>query len=235
MRVLLTRSAENCRKSAARLGNAGHAGVILPMLEYVPTGENFPEGNFDAVVLTSAAAVVCIDQPEAGLLAIAAYCVGETTAIAAREAGFLNVIAGPGDASELARLIAGSGAGGKLLYPAPLHKAFDFAAALSGWQVCEFALYEARLIDPGKTELETALRQSDAVFLYSPRMAAHLSEIASAHSLVELLGGLTLVAISEKTAHALRAPANGRILVASHPSEASMIGLLSRIAPGPMY
>ncbi len=241
MRVLLTRSADNCSKTAARLAAVGHGCVILPMLVYVETGENWPDGRFDAVVFTSAAAVQGAERhinarPGAkGLLSVTAYCVGEASALAAREAGFVNVIAGPGDSHQLAELIALSGSGGNLLYPAPVHKAFDFASALAGWQVSEFALYEARLTDPGRQALEAALRQSDALFVYSPRMAAHLSKIMHGHGLLGQLGNLTLIAISEKTALAFGEAAGIEFHVPGEPSEASMIGLLSGTLSDPMH
>lgn len=241
MRVLLTRSAANCRNSASRLEAAGHAAVVLPLLAYVPLATALPQGRFDAVAFTSAAGVESAVQylarhgDAADLLVTPAYCVGKATAQAALEAGFERIVTGTGGGTALARLIASNApkwtANPSLLHFAGTDKAFDFSAGLAGWRVVEMTGYEAQLLDPGKLALEASLAVAQAILLYSPRTAAHLAEISIRHGNAGQLAGLTLIAISEKTARALQALVQADVLVAARPDEAAMIELLSGISP----
>jgi uroporphyrinogen-III synthase len=248
MRVLLTRARERCDKTAARLARAGHETLILPLWEYRDTVAPIPEGRFDAVAFTSAAAVESLsrrigrDAALAGLLHVAAFCVGDATAAAALDNGFTDVRNAGGDAAGLAEMLAQAGpdmTGRRLLYPAQPDRAFDLAAALPQWDVREFNAYEARQCDPGKTAFNAAVERCDVVFLYSPRGASHFVDLMVNHVTSDVLPRLTLIAISEKTARATRTgrtidagldfSANNariRILVAAKPDENAMISLL---------
>ena len=237
MRVLITRAADNAARSAAALESLGHSAVVLPIFSYRDLAGPLPAGPFGALVFTAARSVAALaGRLEAGgagreLRLPPAFCVGEKTAEAARKAGFGNAIVAGGTAQELAQTIAGRAgdlAMRRLLYPAPRHKALDLAGALPGFEIIEMPAYEAVAGDPGGEALRRALSQSDAAFIYSPRSACHLLELARRHACMDNLTRLTLIAISEKTARAVRQGVQMPVLVAAAPEERAMLALLGR-------
>lgn len=237
MKVLITRAEENAARSAAALQSCGHSAVLLPIFSYRDLGAPVPQGPFGALAFTSAQAVKVLagrlERGEAGmeLYRTPAFCVGQATAEAARLAGFAKVIAAGGTGEELARAIAEHGgelAAPRLLYPAPRHKAFDLAQALPGLELVEMPAYEAAALDPGGEALSEAIARSDATFIYSPRSAYHLFELARRHACMDNLTRLTLIAISEKTARSVPQAARARVLVAAEPEERAMLALLDR-------
>ncbi len=241
MRVLLIRERDRCEKTAAKLARAGHGSLVLPLAEYRDTGEPVPAMPFDAIAFTSAAAVeslsrrIANDPSLESLLQLPAFCVGDATALCAGESGFTDVRNAQGDGEELAALILRElPAPGRLLHPSQPSQGFDLAGALAGWEVCRFEAYEAQLLVPEPEAFATAVKASNVVFLYSPRNARHFVDLLVRHATSETLPGLTLIAISEKTARAARAgflddpgaDARFRILVAGRPDEDAMIELL---------
>ena len=249
MKVLVTRARASGEAIAARLRERGHEPVLLPLLEYSDCDAPLPQTRFDALAFTSAAAIsiLAARQPDewSRLLALPAFCVGEATARAARQAGFRETVAGPGTAAALAELIAaelipdearantGTRATPRLLYLAPKERAFDLAAALAahGIEVDETVLYRARLGDPGKAALESALDAcaGGAALLYSPRSAENLIGLASKYAIADRLAGLTLMAISENVARAIAGRGFPDILVSEKPHEDGLLELLDRL------
>lgn len=228
-RVLLTREADRCAETARRLIEAGHEAVLLPLMRHVDLGNPVPQGPFDAVALTSAAAAHVLAARPGGigeLATLPAYCVGEATATAAQAAGFGEVRSADGDAADLAETLRREAAVRRLLYLAPRQRAFDLSAALPAIAVTVVEIYEAELSEPSADSLAAALAQADAVFLYSPRSAAHLAETLSRSGTGAAWRSLTFVAISEKTAIAAQERLGVPVLVASEPEERAMIALL---------
>ena len=90
MLVLLTRALDESKRTAARLAREGHAAVLSPVLDMVPTGAMWPAGIIDGVVATSARAFELLSAtpdwplPEARRL-LPLFLVGERTREAARD------------------------------------------------------------------------------------------------------------------------------------------------------
>lgn len=103
-RVLVTRPEPGASATARALRSAGFDPVVLPLTEIRPLP--IPETFFpvvDAVALTSANAIRhAPDRLLAEIRTVPVHAVGATSARAAREAGFADVTAGPGDAVGLA-------------------------------------------------------------------------------------------------------------------------------------
>jgi uroporphyrinogen-III synthase len=237
VRVLLTRSAARCKATAAKLKAHGHEAVVLPLIWYEDTDEPIPAGPHDAVAFTSAAAVESLAQRiestagERYLLSLPAWCVGEATASAARKHGFLDVRSGGRDGAALARLIAEEHSvrsGSRFLLPTQENVAFDIAAALPGLETAAMIAYRVVETDPGKDRLEAALAACDAAFAYSPASAGNLLATSERHGLLEQLLRLTLIVISEKTAHVFTKLERAEIKVAQSPDEDAMIRSLDR-------
>lgn len=240
MRVLLTRARERSEKTARKLRAAGHEPVILPLFGYQDTSTAVPPGRYDAVAFTSAEAVrslerrIAADPGLKSLLSLPAFCVGGATAGACRDAGFRDARSADGDAAALAGLIASSlPAAACLLYPAQPNRTLDLAAALPGWKVVEFNAYEPVPCYPGTDALKQAISGCDVVFLYSRDSASHFADLLQADGMPASFPRLTLIAISEKTAHAITTghadwakEAGIRIEIAASPDEDTMVSLL---------
>lgn len=59
-RVLVLRAVEDARRTAEKLAAMGFACVLSPVLETVATGAKVPEEAFDAVIVTSAKALLSL-------------------------------------------------------------------------------------------------------------------------------------------------------------------------------
>ena len=95
MRVVVTRPHADALRTAERLAELGHEPALSPVLSVRATGAALPEGPFDAVLATSANAFVGLDRG-ASAMSLPIFTVGESTAAAARRAGFDEIRQGPG-------------------------------------------------------------------------------------------------------------------------------------------
>ncbi len=107
MRILVTRPEPDNARTAAALRMRGHAPVLAPLLRIEPAAADIGAGPFAAALITSANAVraLAVHPARARVLALPALAVGEATAAAARDAGFVSVEAADGDAASLVRLV----------------------------------------------------------------------------------------------------------------------------------
>lgn len=108
-RVLVTRPEPGASVTAARLRDAGFEPIILPLSQTraLPVDLSMLPDRIDAVAITSANAVLHLPRELVAALADKrCFAVGRKTAALARDAGFREVVAGPGNALGLAGLIA---------------------------------------------------------------------------------------------------------------------------------
>jgi uroporphyrinogen-III synthase len=116
MRILVTRPREQGEATAARLAALGHEALVAPLLTIMPTSGSPPAGPCDALIVTSANAVPALAGFEK---ARPVFAVGERTAAAVREAGFMNTRVAQGDGASLATVVANALApGARLLHVA---------------------------------------------------------------------------------------------------------------------
>ncbi len=231
--VLVLRPADASATTAKAVRALGHAPVLLPVTAIRDSGAAIAAGEFDAVALTSAAAVRIVasryadGQPPAWLRQ-PAFCVGAATAAAARRAGWRHAVSASGDGAALARLIAAKFAGraARILYLCGHDRAFDLAAALAGRgiAVTEAAIYAAELLQLDCGAVTTAIAQSDVVLLHSARSARHF--FAESARCRADLSGLTLLAFSETVADTVPAACRQSVHVAGQPNEAALLALL---------
>ncbi|MET0841210.1 MAG: uroporphyrinogen-III synthase, partial [Methyloceanibacter sp.] len=159
------------------------------------------------------------------------YAVGEATAEAASELGFAEVVAGPGTAAALARLIAREVAPerGPLVHLAGETLAFDLAAALGahGFTVRKAVLYRAVPAEalPPEAVALIASGRPKGVVLMSPRTAQTFAALIAKHGLVTQAKSLVCYCLSETVADAV-APLGCEIRVAARPREEDILALL---------
>ena len=106
MRILITRPREDAAALAEKLKARGHDVIVEPMLEIRPVaGAKVDLQGVQAVVFSSANGVRAFALAESRR-DLPALCVGDTTAAAAREAGFSGHMVKPVDYSALLGLLA---------------------------------------------------------------------------------------------------------------------------------
>lgn len=180
MKVLITRSQTLNRNSAAILHERGHDAVECSLVEVVDSGAPIPDGDFGGVIFTSQVAVEMLAarerMGEQVSRSLPVFAVGETTAMHARELGFMEVSTGEGGAEALAGLVRRSAIRKPLLYIAGVDRAVEFEKR--GIETVVVEIYKARLSDPGKDQLRLALKtiSSGCALFYSIRTATHLLE-----------------------------------------------------------
>src|SRR5215472_11969636 len=109
MAVLVTRPLPDNEATAAALRARGFEAMSAPMLRFEPVPFSGLDGDYGAVIVTSANALRAVEgQLGEGLLKLPLLAVGETTAAAARKAGFAKVIAADGEAGALRDLVLAS-------------------------------------------------------------------------------------------------------------------------------
>jgi uroporphyrinogen-III synthase len=225
MLVLLTRPLEESREIAEMLEAEGVDCLIWPLTHIAPTIMDltvpFTVGGllFTSANGVRAFAALC---PRRDLPAL---CVGQTTAAAARRAGFLNCFSADGDARALADLAQRSGIG-EFLHP----RGEEAAGNLKDWlaesrqKVTEAVLYKAEETGPAPAPVASALARGeiDLVTVWSRRNAAILARRLA--KMNTALGKTALLAISPAAAEPLARAAFGRRLIAKKPDRAAMLG-----------
>lgn len=221
MRVIVTRPAAAAAATAARLAALGHEAIVLPLFDIVPAQWTPPAGEFDAVLLTSAAAAGSAGSAMARYMHVPCYCVGEQTAAAARAAGFADVRVPPanGVAELLERMVA-AGIGGVLHLSG--RDVVDVAAPAS-LRIERRAVYDARPRDWSAAEA-TAAAHADVALLYSPRAARRFAEIFAANKRPRL----RIAALSRAVADAAGSGWAG-IAVAGRPDENALFAAAARL------
>ena len=235
MRLLLTRAEPEAQSSAERLRQRGHQVLVAPMLEiaFVPAPAALSEPRAIAFTSANAARAVAAWPQARAWTEIPAFAVGDTTAEAARAAGFRDIHFAKGGSVELAALIGRTlrPDDRPILYPTAEVVSGDLPGALreAGFVVERATAYRAdaaaRL--PPKALAALKAQNLDAALFYSERGAATFVELATREGLAEALTGLRLLALSVQVAGPLRHLAPAPVSVAAEPTEASLLALLA--------
>jgi uroporphyrinogen-III synthase len=226
MRVLVTRPALDAARTAERLNARGHKALIDPVIEIEPLPQNIPQGNFTALVLTSANAVRVAAKLDtlAPLKTLPVFTVGTHTAEVVREHGFTDVATAAGDVNALGALMLAE-LRGQMQMQVPLHllhltgedRAGDLAGVLSrsGIRIDTVAIYRARAADALKHETVIAFRSDKVavVLHYSERSAAIFVQLAEAAHIIDRIVAVRHLCLSETVAAPLK-------LVGVHPEVA---------------
>lgn len=239
-RVLVLRPQAAGLRTAARLAVRGIEAVAAPVLRIEPTDEAMPEGPFDAVCVTSAAALHRVGSLPAAMKELPLLAVGERTALLAREAGFVRVHAADGERHSLAalarQLFAGRAAELRrvrmLLALGRDHKP-DTPALLAGAGVepVPWIAYAARAAEtlPEKARAALSSGTVDAAVHYSRRSAAIACDLVERAGLWPVFAALTHYVLSEDVAAPLRERGAARVVAAGRPHEDALLALFTGI------
>jgi len=243
MRILVTRPEPAAAAQAAQLCQRGHEPLISPLLRVVPVSPDLPgvlaSTAISAVIATSRNALTAIarDPLPAALRPKPVFCVGPATAALAREAGFQNVVAGDGNAEDLASLIQKmvSPCDGALLRltgdipsgaPATLGKDLE----LAGYTVREIVCYRIVPVAELTPEAAVALREGRIgfVILMSPLTAKTYISAVGATGLTVQSEKLRYVCLSSAVADELFGFPQESIFIADKPNHWSVLSVVDR-------
>ncbi|AZO40184.1 uroporphyrinogen-III synthase [Mesorhizobium sp. M7D.F.Ca.US.005.01.1.1] len=233
LRVLVTRPEPGALRTARQLRETGFLPILLPLTETValPVDAGLVPDDAIAVAITSANAVR--HAPEdviAALAALPCHAVGKRTAEAAREAGFLSVSEGPGNAEGLAGSLAADLSGKTIVYLCGRVRfpAFEHELKAASVQVHAVETYDTLQMGySDETILERLSGQpADAVLLYSAKAAAAMQVLARRPALHGLFEKTWFFALSNRIAAILDDTASERIRIAAQPDEEALLALL---------
>lgn len=237
--VLVTRPVPDGEESAGKLAAIGFEPRVFPLLAFSTLPIVVPSPVLSGVVLTSANAVRALQ--ELGLLAplvrLPVYAVGDKTARAAADAGFLHVHSAAGDASDLIDLVLSHlSAGGTLFYPHGAEVSHNLKQAFGQYGIAVEAVpvYEMVAVKAFAPDIAEDLRAGRfaAVTLYSRRTADIFATLSAQLQPTGWAQHITAMCLSENVAAGLAHSPFKRIALAETPSEESMMALALSFARG---
>jgi len=223
MRIWITRAEPGAGRTAEKLRALGHEPVVAPLLEVHALPAEIVLDGVAALAFTSANGVRAFAErsPERGL---PVFTVGDSTAAAARKAGFDEVRSASGDLDALADLIAAHARSlqGAVLAPGPREPAGDLPRALAAQGVTAraIALYETLPLSP-----PSGMGPVDAALIHSPKAGERLALVMGGRP------GPAAYCISAAAAAPLAGRPFARIEWAERPDEDSLLALLPAVAP----
>lgn len=235
--VLVTRPAEDAAELSNLLEAAGFGVMPEPLLtiEALTPETGALAGDLEgaqALLFTSANGVRAFARLNKAR-ELPAFCVGPSTAEAARLAGFAKVETAGGDVAALAALVTDSlkPGDGALFHAAGSDLAGDLAGRLeaAGFETRKRALYRAVAAEALSAEARAAIADGAvaAVVLFSPRTARTFAALMTEAGLAERAGGLTAACLSPAVAEALGGLTFHRTVIADRPEAADLVSALS--------
>ncbi|MDH3230979.1 MAG: uroporphyrinogen-III synthase [Alphaproteobacteria bacterium] len=232
MRALITRPAEDAKSLHAELRRRGIAVTHEPML----TIERMTDVTVDmtgvqGLLFTSSNGVRAFarlsDHRD-----LPAFAVGDATAQACRDAGFLNVHSASGDVDALANYVIRhcQPYDGRLLQVAGTVSAGDLSGALraAGFTVDRIPIYEAHAAEALSSGTRTAMKNGriDAVLFFSPRTASTFVTLAQSANLENACRNINAYCLSPAVAKRAAALPWKRVTIAAEPTQAALLASL---------
>jgi uroporphyrinogen-III synthase len=238
LRVLLTRPRRDSEDTARVLAEHNIEAVIAPLIEISDIAGGPPDLEHDldgvqALLVTSANGARALARATQRR-DIPVFAVGDASAAAATQSGFVQVASADGDVAALAALVRGqlTPEDGALLHAAGSAVAGDLAGDLSahGFTVRRAQLYRAQTADNLPAAAQNALRDGkiDAALFYSPRTAGQFAKLVMATGLEPACRNMIAVCLSPAVAEAIADLPFAEIRIAASPEQAALIAILTQ-------
>jgi uroporphyrinogen-III synthase len=213
-RLLVLRPHPGAAATAERAAAAGFDVAVYPLFAIMPLAWAAPDpALFDALLLTSASAVRHAGPDLAHYAHLPVAAVGEVTALAAREAGFVQVVFGSAGVQAIVRDMALRGHARILHLAGRDVRSFD---AL-GLMVTRVPVYEAQATGDAQG-LADLVQPGDIAVVHSPRAAIRLASLlppstrATVHLLAISPAALEVAGTGWASAHAAPHPHDNALL-----------------------
>ena len=230
MRVVVTRPRADSERTATVLHARGHEVLVAPLMKVEAVAADL-SGTWAAVIVTSANApgAIAANPAHSALTKLPVYAVGQRSAEAAREAGFVEVTSAGGDVRDLVRTLVAQRADAKapLLYLAGEDRAADLIGELSARGIAaEMRIVYRAVTAPFPPALIAALKagEVDAVLHFSKRSADNYLAGAEQAGIAGPALAVRHFCLSTQVAEPLAGA--GPIAIAARPDEAALIELL---------
>jgi uroporphyrinogen-III synthase len=191
------------------LQSCGLSSLSQPVLDIVPLSHQPLKEKLaiaDAMILTSRHAAILIktEAEQAGVLDKPCYVVGDATAKAASQAGFIDIHVAGGDGKALLDLLQSSEYS-HFCWPSAYHSGFNIKTELeekSDKTVERVIVYEAKPINMLHADTITAIQSGRPliILVHSGRAGEHFSHLLDQHELGAYRQNMTLVVISARAA-----------------------------------
>ncbi|MFA6156043.1 uroporphyrinogen-III synthase [Mesorhizobium sp.] len=233
LRVLVTRPEPGASRTVRRLSETGFQPILLPLTETVslPVDAGLVPDEASAVAVTSANAPRHASKDLMAVLSrLPCHAVGKKTAAAARQAGFVSVGEGPGDAEALAEAIAPASSGKSIVYLCGRVRfpVFEQRLTAAGVHVHAVETYDTLAMSYSDEAIVALLsaRPVDAVLLYSAKAGAAMRILVARPSLREYFESTRFFALSARIGAALDDAVGARIRFPAQPEEDALLALL---------
>ena len=216
-RLLILRPQPGADATVAKARVMGLEALAVPLFEIEPVEWEAPEpGAFDGLLLTSANAVRCGGDALKRTRGLKAYAVGETTATAAREAGF--DIAATGDAG-VDRLLDSIEPDLRLLHLCGAHRGMPDGAKQ---QIASITVYCAAPVE--SPDLMAA--KDSVALIHSPRAGRRFAELVTDRETISIAA--ISAAAAEAVGHGWRS-----IETAERPTDDALLALAASLCDKP--
>jgi len=225
--IWITRARPGAESTARRVEALGFRALVDPLLEIVFLDPVVDLSGIAALAFTSANGVEAFARLTTAR-DLPVFAVGETTARAARAAGFAELVSADGDVEALAALIARARPG-PVLCAGASEPAADLPARLEAQGLSARALPVYAALDRSPTSATLAgLDGLDAALLHSPRAARGLATVLETASAPALRVLCLSQAVADPLTAALGEGRVGSVAFASRPRESALLDLLPR-------
>jgi uroporphyrinogen-III synthase len=238
LQILVTRPRGEADLFAVALAMRGHDAVVAPLLDIVvDDAPPLDLAGAQALLFTSANGVRAFAHTQKNR-DLKAFCVGDATAAAARNAGFGTVESASGDVETLAALVQKrlDPKDGKLIHATGTAVAGDLAGVLGaeGFDVHRVQLYRADTATKLPEDAAEALRggRIDVVTFFSPRTAEIFARLVIDAGLGDKLARVTALALAPSALEIAREQGCRfkAAIAADQPNEASLLEAVDRLA-----
>jgi len=243
-RALITRPQEDSADAAIALARREITPVLAPMMRIEHIDIDIDIENevalAQAVLFTSRNGVRAFTRlsPRRD---VAVFAVGDSTAMLARDNGFVHVESAHGDSADLARLAKErlDPADGLLFHAAGVTIAGELVDTLNkaGFKTVRRALYEARPVDSLSEDTATALRDRtlDYILFFSPRTARIFRELVGEAGLGATCDSLIAICLSDAVAAEISDLTWKATSVATAPTTEALLTILSTFEGDPVH
>ena len=210
MHIVITRPKEDSLYLIKNLIKLGHTVTHLPVIkiEKLET-KKINLLNYQALIFTSSNAIKFMNIEKFNSK-IKCFCVGKSTEITARQAGFINIYTSEGTVDSLVELIMRTldNKSEKLLYLSSefISKDLDKDLIRAGYSVDRVSNYTSLPVEEidKKTLDFFEKKPPDVIFIYSSKSAKNLFNLINKYSLLNVVTQSNLMCISEKVLMVLK-------------------------------
>ena len=204
MHIVITRPKDDSAQLIEALKSQGHLVTHMPVIkvEKLKT-EKINLANYKAVIFTSSNAIRFMNIEKFNLK-IKCFCVGGSTEIAAKQAGFINLYTSEGTVDSLKELIIRTldKKTEKLLYLSSefISKDLDIDLINEGYVVDRISNYTSLPVEKIDQMVLNFIKKNppDVFFIYSSKSAKNLFNLINKYSLLNVVTHSNLMCISEK-------------------------------------